>query len=117
VRRYKLYGPTLLEVGLRPGEVEEVRARELGRNASGVLARVAAGRRVIVTRRGTPLAAMLEIEEAIALYGAVIVPRREAEQRLLGEELDRRVRSARIRKLSRGIDRRRPAPGSGGRYS
>ncbi len=114
MRRYKPYG-RVLEVGLRPKLVEEVPARELSRDTSGVLARVDQGRRVIVTRRGTPVAVILEVEEAIGLYGTVVLTRRDAERQLLGEDLDQRLRERLARKLSRGLDRRRIDRRSGGR--
>lgn len=109
MRRYKLYG-RMLEVEPRPTLVEEVSARELGRNASAVLARVSEGRRAIVTRRGTPVAVILEVEEALGLCGTVVLTRRDAQRELLGEELDQRLRDRLVRKLSRGLDRRRSGP-------
>ncbi len=48
--RYKPYGP-LLEIERRPKVVEEVPARDLSRDTSGVLRRVSEGRRAIVTKR------------------------------------------------------------------
>ncbi len=106
VRRYKPYG-RLLEVEPASKVVEEVSVRELGHDTSGVLRRVDEGRRVIITRRGTPVAVILEVDEAVGLCGTVVLTRQEAERRLFGEELDRRFRAHRGRALARGLDRRR----------
>ncbi len=107
-RRYKLYG-RLLEIPRSRKVVEQVSVRELGRDTSGILARVNEGRRVIVTNRGAPVAVLLEVDEAVGLCGTVVLTRREAERRLFGEELDRQVQAQRDRAISRGLDRRRRA--------
>jgi prevent-host-death family protein len=84
--RYKRFGD-MLEAELADETVEEVSVRELSRNASAVLARVQAGSRVVVTKHGTPVAVLLEIEEAVGLCGMVLLSRRDAERRLFGDEL------------------------------
>jgi prevent-host-death family protein len=106
MRRYKPYG-RLLEV--EPGRkvVEEVSVRGLSDNTSGVLRRVREGRRAIVTKRGRPVAVILEVSEAVGLCGTVVLTRQAAEQRLFGEELEQRLRGRRERALARGLDRRR----------
>jgi prevent-host-death family protein len=106
MRRYKLYGP-MLEVGGPPRVVEEVSVRELSHETSGVLRRVNEGRRAIVTSRGAPVAVILAVDEAVGLCGTLVVTRQEAERRLFGEELERKLRARRSRALARGIDRRR----------
>jgi prevent-host-death family protein len=93
-RRYKRYGE-LVTVDAPRKVVEEVSVRELSRNTSGVLGRVRTGRRAIVTRRGTPVAVIMEVDEAIGLCGTTILRRNEAERRLFGEELSDRL-SARL---------------------
>jgi prevent-host-death family protein len=103
-RRYKPAG-RLLAIEPRPRVVEEVPARELSRDTSGVLARVAEGRRAIVTRRGTPVAVILEVEEAVGLCGTVVLTRQAAEQRLFGEELARRLRERDMRRVERSLGR------------
>jgi prevent-host-death family protein len=113
MRRYKPYG-RLLELERVPRIVEEVSMRELRHDTSGVLKRVKEGRRAIVTRRGTPVAVILEIDEAVGLCGTVILTRQEAERRMFGEELDEHLRERRSRKLLRPPDRRRErGPGDG----
>ena len=91
-RRYKRYGE-LLTVDPPPKIVEEVSVRDLSRDTSRVLARVRQGRRAIVTSRGTPVAVILEVDEALGLCGTVILRRGEAERRLFGEELGARIRA------------------------
>jgi prevent-host-death family protein len=86
--------------------VEEVSVRGLNRDTSGVLARVREGRRAIVTSRGTPVAVILEIDEAVGLCGMVLLSRREAERRLFGEELDDRLRDLRVGRLRRTLEGR-----------
>jgi prevent-host-death family protein len=108
MRRYKPVGRLLeVEVEVAPKVVEEVSMRELRHDTSGILRRVSEGRRAIVTRRGTPVAVILEVEEAVGLCGTVVLTRREAERRMFGEELDRRFVELRSRALSRAPDRRR----------
>ena len=92
VRRYKRYGE-LLTVDPPRKIVEEVSVRDLSRDTSRVLARVRQGRRAIVTIRGTPVAVILEVDEALGLCGTVILRRGEAERRLFGEELGARIRA------------------------
>ena len=91
-RRYKRYGE-LLTVDPPRKIVEEVSVRDLSRHTSRVLARVRQGRRAIVTSRGTPVAVILEVDEALGLCGTVILRRGEAERRLFGEELGARIRA------------------------
>jgi prevent-host-death family protein len=90
-RRYKRYGD-LVTVDPPRKVVEEVPVRELSRDTSRVLGRVRAGRRAIVTSRGTPVAVIMEVEEAIGLCGTTILRHREAERRLFGDELSERLR-------------------------
>src|SRR6266508_3534281 len=90
-RRYKRYGE-LVTVDPPRKVVEEVSVRELSRDTSRVLGRVRAGRRAIVTNRGTPVAVIMEVDEAIGLCGTTILRRNEAERRLFGEELSDRLR-------------------------
>ena len=104
--RYKRYGQMLV-VEPPTKVVEEVSVRELSRDTSGVLARVAEGRRVVVTRRGTPVAVILEVEEAVGLCAAVLTTRQEAERRLFGSELDEELRERRARRGRRALDRPR----------
>ena len=47
------------------------------------LVRVRKGTRAVVTKRGAPIAVILEFEEAVGLCGTKILARREAERRLL----------------------------------
>src|SRR3954452_20682921 len=91
-RRYKRYGE-LVSVDAPRKVVEEVSVREVSRNTSGVLGRVRTGRRAIITRRGTPVAVIMEVDEAIGLCGTTILRRNEAERRLFGEELGARIRA------------------------
>ncbi len=104
--RYKPYGQMLV-VEPPPKVVEEVPVRELSRDTSGVLARVAQGRRAVVTSRGTPVAVILEVEEAVGLCAAVLITRQEAERRLFGPELDEQLRERRARQNRRMLDRPR----------
>jgi prevent-host-death family protein len=106
-RRYKPAG-RLLAIEPKPRIVEEVSARELSRDTSGVLARVAEGRRAIVTRRGRPVAVILEVDEAVGLCGTVLLTRREAERRLFGDQLDDRLRKRETRRAERSLGRRGP---------
>lgn len=87
--------------------VEEVSIRELSRDASGVIARVREGRRIVLTRYGTPVAVMLEVDEAIGLCGTVVLQREEARCRLFGAELDGRLRDRRTERLRRELESRR----------
>jgi prevent-host-death family protein len=103
--QYKRYGQMLVVEPL-PRLVEEVPMRELARDASGVFGRVRKGTRAVVTKRGAPIAVILEFEEAVGLCGTKILSRREAERRLLGEELDQRLSARRARELARAPDRR-----------
>jgi prevent-host-death family protein len=105
LRRYKRAGH-LLAIEPTPRLVEEVTARELSRHTSGVLARVAEGRRAIVTSRGRPVAVILEVDEAVGLCGTVVLTRREAERRLFGDRLDERVRKRETRRVERSPGRR-----------
>jgi|tagenome__1003787_1003787.scaffolds.fasta_scaffold20819361_1 prevent-host-death family protein len=91
-RRYKRYGE-LLTVDPPRKLVEEISVRDLSRDTSRVLARVREGRRAIVTSRGTPVAVILEVDEAIGLCGTAVLRRNEAERRLFGEELGARIRA------------------------
>src|SRR2546423_10802556 len=96
----------MLVVEPPPKVVEEVPVRELSRDTSGVLARVAQGRRAVVTSRGTPVAVILEVEEAVGLCAAVLITRQEAERRLLGPQLDEQLRERRARRNRRILHRR-----------
>jgi antitoxin (DNA-binding transcriptional repressor) of toxin-antitoxin stability system len=80
----------------------------LSRDTSGVLARVAEGRRAIVTRRGRPVAVILEVDEAVGLCGTVLLTRREAERRLFGDQLGDRLRKLETRRIERSLGRRGP---------
>jgi prevent-host-death family protein len=51
-----------------PAAIREVSVRELKSGASQVLDGVVAGERVIVTRNGHPIAAILSIEQAVDLF-------------------------------------------------
>jgi prevent-host-death family protein len=104
--RYKLAG-SLLAIEPPSTAIDEVTMRDLSRDTSAVLARVIAGRRVIVTKRGAPVAVILEVEEALGMSATVVVTPQEAARRLFGEGLDRQFRVRRARGLSRGLDRRR----------
>ena len=104
--RYKRYGPMLV-VEPPPKTVEEVSVRELSRDTSHVLARVAEGRRAVVTSRGTPVAVILEVEEAVGLCAAVLIPRQEAERRLFGPGLHEKLRERGARRDRRILDRAR----------
>jgi prevent-host-death family protein len=106
--RYKRYGPMLL-VEPPPKTVEEVSVRELSRDTSGVLARVAEGRRAVVTSRGSPVAVILEVEEAIGLCACVLIQRQEAERRLFGAELCEELRERSARRDRRMLDTPRKA--------
>ena len=102
--RYKQYGQMLV-IEPPPKVVEEVSVRELSRDTSSVLARVAKGRRAVVTSRGTPMAVFLEVEEALGLCAAALLSRQEAERRLFGPELDEELRERRTRRDRRMLDR------------
>src|SRR5256885_16285625 len=82
----------MLVVEPPPKVVEEVPVRELSRDTSGVLARVAQGRRAVVTSRGTPVAVILEVEEAVGLCAAMLITRQEAERRPFGPGLAEQLR-------------------------
>jgi prevent-host-death family protein len=84
--------------------VVEVSVRELSRDTSRVLARVREGHRAIVTSRGTPVAVILEVDEAIGLCGTVVLRRLEAERRLFGEELTDRLRARSGRRRPRDLE-------------
>ncbi len=101
--RYKRYGGVVVEPPTKI--VEEVTVRELSRVTTDVLRRVKGGRRAIVTSRGTPVAVILEVEEAIGLCGMLLLSRREAERRLFGSELDERFSEVKQRRLRRMLDR------------
>src|SRR3954454_7112543 len=103
--RYKPYGPMLV-VEPESKSVEEVSVRELSRDTSGVLARVLAGGRAVVTKRGAPVAVVLEVEEAIGLCGTVLLRRDEAQRRLFGGELDDRLRGRLIGRRPRDLEAR-----------
>src|SRR5215213_10019046 len=66
--RYKPMGDVLVVAPPRK-TVVEVSARELNRDTAGVLARVQAGGRAIVTKHGAPIAVLMEVEEAVGLCG------------------------------------------------
>jgi prevent-host-death family protein len=102
--RYKRYGQMLI-VEPPPKVIEEVSVRELSRDTSRVLARVREGRRAVVTSRGLPVVVILEVEEAVGLCANVLLSRHEAERRLLGGELDEKVRERRARRHRRILDR------------
>jgi prevent-host-death family protein len=104
VTRYKRYGQMVV-VEPPTKIVEEVAIRDLSRETSEVLKRVREGRRAIVTSRGTPVAVIMEIEEAVGLCGTLLVSRREAERRMFGSELDERFRDLESRRLRRMLDR------------
>jgi prevent-host-death family protein len=101
--RYKRFG-RMLVVEPPPKTVEEISVRELSRDTSGILARVGQGRRAVVTNRGTPVAVVLEVEEAVGLCAAVLLTRHEAERRLFGSRLDERLRERRARRTRRMLD-------------
>ena len=104
--RYKPAGP-LLAIEPPSEAVEEVRMRALSRDTSEVLTRVQAGSRVIVTKRGAPVAVMLELEEALGMAAAVVVPKREAERWLFGGALAPEFLRRKLKRLARARDRRR----------
>jgi prevent-host-death family protein len=103
--RYKPFG-ALLVVDPPPKVVEEVTVRELSRDTSAVLARVQDGGRAIVTKRGVPVAVVLEVDEAIGLCGTVLVRRNEAQRRLFGEELNHRWRARLMARRPRDLESR-----------
>jgi prevent-host-death family protein len=103
--RYKRYGPMLV-VEPESKTVEEVSVRELSRDTSGILARVLAGGRAVVTKRGAPVAVVLEVDEAIGLCGTVLLRRHEAQRRLFGKELDDRLRGRVIGRRPRDLEAR-----------
>ncbi|HMC05899.1 MAG TPA: hypothetical protein VKG89_00755, partial [Solirubrobacterales bacterium] len=57
-----------------------------------------------ITRHGTPVAVILEVEEAVGLCGLVVLTRQEAERRLFGAELEGRLRERRVRRLRRELE-------------
>lgn len=89
--QYKKMGDLLVAKPSR-SEVEEVPVGELSRATSAVLARVLAGSRAVITKHGTPVAVLMELEEAVGLCGIMLLTRREAERRLLGDQLDAELR-------------------------
>jgi prevent-host-death family protein len=95
--RYKPMGD-LLVVAPPPTTVEEVSARELNKDTAGVLARVRAGGRAIITKHGAPVAVLMEVDEAVGLCGTVLLRRRDAERRLFGEELEGKLRFRDLRR-------------------
>ena len=101
--RYKKYGQMLV-IEPPPKTVEEVSVRELSRDTSGVLARLAEGRRAVVTSRGSPVAVILEVEEAVGLCASVLIRRQEAERRLFGAELCEQLRERAARRDRRMLD-------------
>jgi prevent-host-death family protein len=106
VTRYKQYGQMLV-IEPPPKAVEEVSVRELSRDTSSVLARLVEGRRAVVTSRGTPVAVILEVEEAVGLCATVLLSRQAAERRLFGPELDQQLRERSARRDRRILDRPR----------
>jgi prevent-host-death family protein len=108
VTHYRKYGQTLV-VEPEPKVVEEVSVRELSRDTSRVLQRVQEGSRVLVSRRGTPVGVILEIEEAIGLCGTKLLTRQEAEKRLFGADLDEELRERRAGRHRRLLERRASA--------
>ena len=104
--RYKQYGQMLV-IEPPPKAVEEVSVRELSRDTSSVLARLVEGRRAVVTSRGTPVAVILEVEEAVGLCAAVLIPRQEAERRLFGPGLHDQLRERSAQRDRRVLDRPR----------
>src|SRR5215211_6974843 len=102
--RYKRYGPMVV---IEPPTkfLAEVPIRELSRDTSAVLKRVRQGTRAIVTSRGTPVAVILEVEEAVGLCGMLLLSRREAERRLFGTELEEQFRHLGSRRLRRILER------------
>jgi len=103
VTRYKPFG-RMLVVEPPPKRAEEVPLRQLSRNASAVVARISEGTRAVITRHGTPVAVILEVEEAVGLCGLVVLTRPEAERRLFGAELEGRLRERRVRRLRRELE-------------
>jgi len=63
----------------------------------------------VVTSRGTPVAVILEVEEAVGLCAAVLIPRHEAERRLFGSELEGQLRDRGGRRALRMLDAPRKA--------
>jgi prevent-host-death family protein len=100
VARYKRMAD-LLVVSPPRRTVEEVSTRELNRDTAGVLARVRAGSRAVITKHGSPVAVLMEIEEAVGLCGTRLLTRRDAERRLFGDELDAELRRRDMRRPPR----------------
>ena len=98
--RYKRMGD-LLVVTPPSKTVEEVSARELNRDTSGVLARVCAGGRAVVTKHGQPIAVLMEVDEAVGLCGTSLLRKRDAERRLFGDELAAELRRRSLRQAPR----------------
>jgi prevent-host-death family protein len=105
---YKKYGQTLV-VEPEPRTVEEVSVRELSRDTSRILGQVAEGRRVLVSRRGTPVGVILEVEEAIGLCGTKLLTKQEAQKRLFGADLDEELRERRAGRHRRLLEHRASA--------
>ena len=101
--RFKRFGQ-LLVVEPPPRVVEEVPINELSRDTSRVLARVREGRRIVVTKHGSPAAVILEVEEAIGLCATRLLTRQEAERRLFGTELEARLRGRRVARFRRELE-------------
>ena len=101
--RYKRYG-RMVVVEPPTKVVEEVSVNELSRDTSNVLARVREGRRIVITKHGSPAAVILEVEEAIGLCATRLLSRQEAERRLFGAELEGRLRERRARRLRRELE-------------
>jgi hypothetical protein len=59
----------------------------------------------VVTSRGTPVAVILEVEEAVGLCASVLIRRQEAERRLFGAELCEQLRERGSRRALRMLDR------------
>jgi prevent-host-death family protein len=100
VTRYKRFGDMLV-VDPPRRTVEEVSIRELSRSTSGVLERVHAGGRVVITKHGAPAAVLMAVDEAVGLCGIVLLSRREAERRLFGDGLDATFRDRVLRRAPR----------------
>jgi prevent-host-death family protein len=100
VARYKPMGDLLVVAPPRK-TVEEVTARDLNKDTAGVLERVRAGGRAIITKHGTPVAVLMEVDQAVGLCGTVLLRRREAERRLFGDELQGRLLQRSLRRAPR----------------
>jgi prevent-host-death family protein len=98
VSRYKPMGDLLVVAPPRK-TVEEVSARELNKDTAGVLARVSAGGRAVITKHGRPVAVLMEVEEAVGLCGTALLRKRDAERRLFGDELAAELRQRALRRM------------------